>query len=100
MDQITSGLEFKRDNKSKKYEFEVIYNSVISSKTLEKRRFLGFYYLMLQKDFFEEENTWKLVYAIQYLQRLLNNFYKNDPEKPIATFPPIDFTSPTGKPII
>lgn len=37
----------------------------------------------------EEENTWKLVSAIQHLYKLINIFYKEHLEKPIVNSPPI-----------
>lgn len=59
---------------------------MVFTKELEFGQLLKLYYLMLQKKYLEEKNICKTFFAIQYLRKMLNIFYKKYPDKPIATF--------------
>ena len=38
--------------------------------------------------------------AVHHFKKLINSFHKDRPEKPIATFPPIDSAPPMARPTI
>lgn len=57
-----SQMKFKNDN-TKKYKFEAICNSMVYSNKSEIY-LLGFYYIVLLKNYLEEENTLKPTSAI------------------------------------
>lgn len=87
VNKIISWLVFKNNNKSKEYKVEAIFNSTFYFKISENGHFPDLYYLILYKKFFQEENTWKPVFAIQHLSKFVNNFHKYYPKKFIVIFP-------------
>ena len=100
VDEKVTALEFEAGD-SKKYKIEAIWdNAVYANKA--KGHLPGLYYLVAWKRYFEEENTWKLSSVVQHLKKLINSFYKEHPEKPIATSSSIDsalpMANPTAKP--
>ena len=92
-------LEFEAvDNK--KYEIKVIIDSMMFNQQANNNQMPGFYYLVLWKNYPEEENTWEPLSAVIYLRKLINTFYKKHPKKPTATFPPLGSVPPITKPTI
>ena len=69
---------------------ETIQNSAIYTRKLESGYLLKLYYLVFWKGYLEEENTWKPTLAVQHLRKLINSFYKDHSNKPIATSKAID----------
>lgn len=81
----------QKKNNSKEYEDTAISNSEIYVKESNSSHLLGLYYLVLWKDYIEEEITWELISAGLYLCNIINTFYYNYLKKLIITFPPINF---------
>ena len=98
VDENITELEFNAGN-SKKYKVKVIENSMLYAMESKSGHLLGLYYLVAWKDYFEEENIWKLFSAVQNLRKLIRLFHKNHLEKPIATSLPINFALLMAKPI-
>ncbi len=69
---------------NKEYEIKAIMDSAVYGQQANDQM-LGFYYLVLWKGYPEEENTWEPSSAVIHLQKLINTFHKEHPEKPIAT---------------
>ena len=61
---------------------------------------LGFYYLISLKDYLKNKSICKPISIMQYLQKLVNFFYKDHFNKPIITFLPIGSTFPITKYIV
>ena len=74
---------------SKKYKVKAIGNSAVYGKE-SKSHLPGLYYLVAWKSYPKEEKTWEPDSALQYLKKLISLFHKDHPEKPTATFAPID----------
>ena len=85
---------------SKEYKIEAIWDSVVYASKLESGQLLGLYYLVAWKGYFEKENTWEPLSAVQHLKKLISCFYKKHLEKPTATFPPINSTLPMARPTV
>ena len=64
---------------------EGIYKIFAYTKKLEVNQSSSFYYLISKKNYSEDINNCKPGLAIQYLQKLVSNFYKNHINKPTAT---------------
>ena len=92
-------LELEAKN-SKEYEVETIWDSAVYASKLESSQLPALYYLVAWKKYPKEENTWKLLFAVQHLKKLINSFHKNDPEKPAATSPPINSALPMVRPTV
>ena len=60
----------------------------------------GLYYLVAWKGYPEEENTWEPSSAVMHLRKIVSTFYKDHPEKSIATSAPLDSAPPIAKPTI
>ena len=58
------------------------------------------YYLVLQKGYLEEENTWKSSLIIIHLQNLTSIFYKEHLEKPTVAFLLLDSAPSMAKPSV
>lgn len=56
VNEITSQLNFETDDKGEKYKVEGIQNNAVYARELGDH-LPGLYYLVLQKDYLEEENT-------------------------------------------
>ncbi len=84
----------------KEYEFEAIIDSAVYGQQANNNQMPGFYYLVLWKGYPEEENTWEPSSAVIHLWKLINTFHKEHPEKPTATFLPLDSAPPMARPII
>ena len=88
---------------SKEYEVEAIWDSTVYASKLELGQLLVLYYLVAWKGYPKEENTWEPLSVVQHLKKLINSFYKDHPEKPTVTSPPIDsalqMARPTVRPI-
>ena len=74
VDKTVTKLEFEAGY-SKEYEMEVIWDSAIYANKA-KDYLLSLYYLVAWKKYLEEENTWKLLSAVQHLKKLINAFHK------------------------
>ena len=85
---------------SKEYKVEAIRDSTVYANKSESGHLPGFYYLVAWKSYPEEENTWKLLSAVQHLKKLISSFHKDHPEKPTATSPPIDSAPPMARPTV
>ena len=88
------------DKDSEEYNVEAIWDSTVYANKLESGHLPGLYYLVAWKGYPEEENTWKLLSAVQHLKKLIISFYKDHLEKPTATSPPINSASPMARPTI
>ena len=99
LDEKVMELDFEASN-SKEYEVEAIRDSAVYEVESESGYLLGLYYLIAWKGYPEEKNTWELVLAIQYLRKLISSFYKDYPEKPTATSPPVDSALPMARPTV
>ncbi len=101
VDEMTSRLEFENEGDSKEYKVEAIYNNAVYARESEGH-LPGLYYLVSWKGYPEKENTWEPASTVLHLRKLINTFYHDHPEKPTATFPPIDsaplMARPTVKP--
>ena len=90
---VEKAPELDTDVKSKKYEVEVIWDSMIYAK--ESEGYLqGLYYLVTWKSYPKEENTWEPVLAVQHLRRLIRLFHKDQCKKPIVIPSQIDDAPP------
>ena len=65
MNDTQLNFEFKVSD-NKKYKVEGIWDSMVYARELVIGQLLGFYYLILQKDYLKEENTWEPTLVIQY----------------------------------
>ena len=90
-------LKFEASSDNKEYKVEGIYNIAVYAKESEAGYLLGLYYLIFWKDYLEDKSTWELASTVQHLRKFVNTFYKDHPNKPIATFPPIDLAPPMAK---
>lgn len=45
-----------------------------------------FYYLVLWKSYSKEKNTWEPASSVQHFQKVVGNFFKDNPDQPTATF--------------
>ena len=98
MDEKTvEQLEFKAGSDNEEYKVEGIRDSVVYARESEEGYLPGLYYLISWKGYPKDKNTWKPALAVQQLRKLVSNFYKDHPDKPIATSPPIDLASPMAK---
>ena len=71
-------LEFEVSN-NKKYKIDGIYDSAVYARE-SVGQLPGLYYLILQKDYSEEKNTWEPISAIQHPQKLIIAYYKDNPK--------------------
>ena len=90
--------KFELDD-DKEYEKEAIREIAVYVKEAD-RLLPGLYYLVAWKGYPEEENTWKPSLAVMHFRKMVSTFYRDHPEKPIATSAPLDFTLPMAKPTI
>ena len=88
------------DEDSKEYEVEAIRNSAVYVNESESGHLPSLYYLVAWKGYPKEENTWEPSSAVQHLKKLISSFHKDHPEKPTATFPPIDSAPPMARPTV
>ncbi len=75
---------------NKEYEVEVIINSAVYGQQVNSYQILDFYYLVSWKGYPKEENIWEPSSVVIHLQKLINTFHKEHPEKLIATSLPLD----------
>ena len=90
-------LKFEAGGDNEEHEVESICNSAVYARESEAGYLPGLYYLVSWKGYPEDESTWEPALVVQYLQKLVSTFYKNHPNKPTATFPPIDLAPPIAK---
>lgn len=81
---------------SKKYKVKAIQDTTIYARKT-KGQLLKLYYLILWKSYLKKENTWEPLSEVQYLKRMISVFYKNYPDKPIATSNFVNATSSMGQ---
>ena len=98
VDKTTSQMEIDEGD-SQKYEVEAICDSAVYTRESEGH-LPGLYYLVSWKGYPEEENTWEPASAIQHLRRLVTIFYRDHPDKPTATSPPIDSAPSMARPTV
>ncbi len=89
---MTARPEFESDGKGEEYKIKAICDSMVYARESEGH-LLGLYYLVSWKGYTKEKNTWEPVSAVIYLRKLISNFHHDHPEKPTATFPPINSAS-------
>ena len=99
-DNKNNAVEPDAGNKSREYKVIGIWDSAVYARESESGYLPGFYYLVSWKGYLEEENTWEPASAVQHLKKLINSFYKDHLDKPIATFPAIDIMPPMARPTI
>ena len=99
VDKRVTELELEAGN-NEEYEVEAILDSAIYASKSESGQLLGLHYLVAWKSYPKEENTWEILSAVQHLKKLISCFYKEHPEKPIVTSPPINSAPPMARPII
>ncbi len=85
---------------SKEYKVKAICNNKSYAKELDSDHLPGLYYLVLWKSYLEEENTWEPDLTVLHLYNLISTFYRDHPEKPTTTSPPIDFAPPIARPTV
>ena len=90
--------EFDAGN-NKEYKVEAIIDSVVYAKKAE-RQLPGLYYLISWKEYPEKENTWEPSSTVIHLRKMISTFHKDHPEKPTATFPPLNSAPPIAKPSV
>ncbi len=91
--------EFEAGDNNKEYEVEAIIDSAVYGKEANNQM-PSLYYLVLWKDYPEEESTWEPSATVMHLRKLINTFYKEHSEKPIATSPPLAFAPPIARPTV
>lgn len=84
---------------NKEYDVKAIIDSRMYDKEVNNQM-PSLYYLILWKNYFEEENTWEPLVAVKHLWRLISTFHKKLPEKQIATSLPLDSAPLIAKPIV
>ena len=99
VDKQVKELELEAGD-SEEYKIEAIQDSAIYASKLKSSQLLGLYHLIAWKRYPEEENTWKSLFAVQHLKKLINSFHKNHPKKPTATSLPINSAPPMVSPTI
>ena len=93
-------VELDAGNKNGKYEVEAIRDSKVYARELEPDHLPGLYYLVSWKEYLEEENTWELASAVQYLRKFISLFHKDHSDKPNATSSAIDTAPPMARPTV
>ena len=96
-EKIAEQLEFEAVANNKEYKVERIYNSIVYARELAAGHLSGLYYWVSWKDYFKDKNTEKLITVMQHFQKLVSTFYKDQSNKLIATFLPIDSALPIAK---
>ena len=97
VDENATELDAGKD--SGEYEVETICDSAVYARE-STGHLPGLYYLVFWKGYPKEENTWKPYSAVQHLRKLINSFYKDDPDKPTATSEAINTAPPMARPTI
>ncbi len=98
VDKPTSRLEFENES-DEEYEIEAIRDSAVYASESEGY-LLSLYYLVSWKGYPKEKNTWEPASAVLHLRKLISTFHRDHPDKPTATFPPIDSAPPMARPTI
>ncbi len=91
-------IEFEAGD-NKEYEVKAIIDNAVYDQQANDQ-IPGLYYLVSWKGYPEEENIWEPSSAVIYLWKLITTFYKEHPEKPTATSPPLDSVPPIARPTI
>ncbi len=84
---------------SEEYKVEAIHDSAVYVRESEGH-LPGLYYLVSWKGYPKEKNTWEPALAVLHLRKLISTFHRDHPEKPTATFPPIDSAPPMARPTV
>ncbi len=84
---------------SEEYKVEAICDNAVYVKESEGH-LLGLYYMVLWKDYPEEENTWEPTLTVLQLRKLSSTFHHSHLDKPTATCLPINSAPLTVKPTI
>ena len=88
--------KFEPSDDNKEYEVEVIRDSAIYAKEVD-RHLPGLYYLVEWKGYPKEENIREPFLAVMHLRKIVTTFHKDHPEKPTATSAPLDSAPPMAK---
>ena len=99
VDKRVTELKLEAGN-SKEYKVEAIWDNAVYVSKSELGQLPRLYYLVAQKRYSKEENTWEPSFAIQHLKKLINSFYKDHSKKPTMTSLPINSAPPMAKPIV
>ena len=99
MDKWVTELKLKVGN-NEEYKIEAIWNNAVYASKSESGQLPGLYYLVAYKGYREEKYTWEPLSMVQHLKKLISCFYKEHPEKPTATFPPINSAPPMARPTV
>ncbi len=84
---------------NKEYEVEAIIDSAVyGQQANNNNQISSLYYHISWKDYLKEENTWEPSSAVIHLRKLISTFYKEHPEKPIATSSPLDSVLAMARP--
>ena len=82
--------EFETGSVYEEYNVEGIWDSAVYAKESVTGHLPGRYYLVSWKGYSKKKNTWEPILAVQHLRKLINTFYKDNLNKPIATSPPVN----------
>ena len=96
--ELEKKWEFEAGN-NKKYEVKAIIDGAVYGQQANKQ-ISGLNYLVLWKSYPEEKHTWEPSLAVIHLRKLIGTFYKEYPEKPIATPILLDFVPLMARPTI
>ena len=93
-------IEFNaEDNNGGEYKVEAIRDNAVYTKEIDGH-LPRLYYLVAWKSYPEEKNTWKSFSAVIHLRKMISTFYKEHPEKPTATSPPLEAAPPIDRPTV
>ena len=84
----------------KKYEVEIIIDSMMYSQQANSNQMPGLYYLILWKGYLKEENIWELLLTVIHLRKLISTFYKEHSEKLTAISLSLDSVSLIARPTV
>ena len=96
-EKIVEQLEFEAGGNNKEYKVEGICDSAVYTRKSKASHLPGLHYLISWKSYSENESTWEPASEVQHFRKLFSTFYKNHPNKPTATSPPIDLALPIAK---
>lgn len=99
VDEDATQLKFEL-NDNEEYEVKGIQDSAIYAKKLEAGHLPKLYYLVFEKSYLKEKDTWKLSLVVMHLKKIVSTFYKDHPEKSTSTSIPLNSALPMAKLIV